>query len=141
METIAHHAPLEHSVRRMRHLARNAQPTPSLVRGLVHAQTVSLGQPLIRWVHITIITAFHLPICMYRVLPHAHSIVVQVSLLTEITALLAPLGHSARPMLLCAHLAWLTHFLDLEPVRAHPVSPEQHLFCMLTYFYSNHIAC
>jgi len=35
---------------------------------------------------------------------------------------------SAADATLCAHLAWLTHFLDLEPVRAHPVSPEQHLF-------------
>jgi hypothetical protein len=52
----------------------------------------------------------------------------------ETTALLAPLGHSARLMLLCAHLAWLTHFLDLEPVRAHPVSPEQHLFPYVNIF-------
>jgi len=58
METIVHHAPLEHSVRRMHHLARNAQPTPSLGRELVHAQTVSLGQPLIRG-YITIIATFH----------------------------------------------------------------------------------
>jgi hypothetical protein len=61
METIAHHAPLERSVQRMRHLVRNVQLTLSPLRELVHARTASLERPLIRWVHITIITitAFH----------------------------------------------------------------------------------
>jgi hypothetical protein len=77
---------------------------------------------------------FLLLIGMHRALPHAHSIVVQVNLLMETTVLLASRGRSAQPMLLCAHLARLTHFLVREPVRAHPVSPERHLFPYVNIF-------